>query len=165
MNIVKNKEKYTADLSGSMTDICFLLIIFFLVAAVFINEEGLALLLPSQNSEPQKKLEDKIIQMKIRPDMQIEVDSVLVGISELVATMRAKPSMREDSLSAMVNPPTVLLEIDEGISYEYAMKVLSIVERTGVKDFTVSSTGSDTFLIPINFSSIKGYMRPKKKTE
>lgn len=162
MKIVKEKPSSSSDLSGSMTDICFLLIIFFLVAAVFINDEGFALFLPSKTSEPQKKTEEKLVNMKLLQEDTIRVNKKQYPIEQLssVITSLIQVKSRENNVI-----PIGILEINDDISYKRAMDVISIIERAGIKNFTISSSGIDSFLIPINFSSDKGYVQTNLNTK
>ena len=152
MKIVKERPKSLGDLSGSMTDICFLLIIFFLVAAVFINDEGFILFLPNEDSEPQKKLEDKVIQIKqvkFLEEESIIIDNKEYPFAQLKSVIY--PLVKEKILITGT-PPIVILQIEDDISYSKAMEAISIIEQSGVEDFTLTSQGIDTLLIPINFS-------------
>ena len=149
MKIVKERPKSLGDLSGSMTDICFLLIIFFLVAAVFINDEGFILFLPNEDSKPQKKLEDKVIQVKFLEEESIIIDNKEYPFAQLKSVIY--PLVKEKILITGT-PPTVILQIEDDISYSKAMEAISIIEQSEVEDFTLTSQGIDTLLIPINFS-------------
>ena len=53
------------NISGSMTDISFLLIIFFLVAAIFIADHGLILRLPDNESTAMELYPDEVIVIRI----------------------------------------------------------------------------------------------------
>ncbi len=152
MKIVKEGRKSLGDLSGSMTDICFLLIIFFLVAAVFINDEGLVLFLPNEDFEPQKKLEDKVLQ--IRQIRLLSEESIIVDTKEypFEEFKEIITPLIQEKIQEIGTPPTVILQIGDDISYSKAMEALSVIEQAGVEDFTITSQGIETFLIPINFS-------------
>jgi biopolymer transport protein ExbD len=72
MNI-KKKEIASEIFTGSMADISFLLIIYFMITSAFSATRGLDFALPEETDTPEIKQEDSI-EVRVRPGGAIEVD-------------------------------------------------------------------------------------------
>ncbi|TXD82906.1 biopolymer transporter ExbD [Subsaximicrobium wynnwilliamsii] len=87
---MKNSRRYSVEVNaGSMTDIAFLLLIFFLVTAVIPKDKGISRTLPSDcppgvhcNADIAQR---NLLQIYINSEDQLMVDNQLVFIAELKA--------------------------------------------------------------------------------
>ena len=69
--------------AGSMADIAFLLLIFFLVTATISSDEGINRKLPTENSSKTTLHERNVLRIMINNDDQIMVDKNVIKIEEL----------------------------------------------------------------------------------
>ena len=122
-------EATEAQLSSAMSDISFLLIIFFLVVAVFVADEGLFLVLPDRKDTPLQLEPDKVVQVKIVSEGRYEVDGVPAGRDSLASTLTTAYG-RADRL-------VTVIETARGVIYQ---EVVSVIE-------TARLSGGDTFSI------------------
>jgi biopolymer transport protein ExbD len=67
--------------AASMSDIAFLLLVFFIVTTIFALEEGIPLILPARSSEVVKVREKNILEIKAYPDGSVVIDGDNVGIA------------------------------------------------------------------------------------
>ncbi|MBI39837.1 MAG: biopolymer transporter ExbD [Leptospiraceae bacterium] len=70
-----NVEEISA---ASMSDLAFLLLVFFMVASVFYVKEGILANLPKKDSSPQMVERDKVVTVKIVGD-SVEMDNTSFG--------------------------------------------------------------------------------------
>jgi biopolymer transport protein ExbD len=69
--------------NSSLSDIAFLLLIFFMVSTVFAIEEGLLLQLPSQEGVVKKIARKNIMRISAYPDGAITIDDEPVSLGEI----------------------------------------------------------------------------------
>ena len=113
-----------------MTDISFLLIIFFLVTAVFMSSQGIALKLPEKNIQPKRLTAEEIILVELYNDGIIRVNGINTESKESLHELIA---IRADSL---VEPVLILHAYDE-VSYDEVVSILDISKSCGVSLFSV----------------------------
>jgi biopolymer transport protein ExbD len=116
------------NIAGSMTDISFLLIIFFLVSAMFIADNGLILRLPDKQSRPMELYPDQVIIIRIEKD-EILVNSAAVEHSMLEKELERKLSFRNDLV--------VIIEVSGDVPYEKVMSVLETAKKAGGNTFSI----------------------------
>lgn len=68
---------------ASMSDIAFLLIVFFMIAAVFASEAGLVINLPAKDAKPIKVSDQALIEIEIRQDNRLWLDGKPINKKEL----------------------------------------------------------------------------------
>jgi biopolymer transport protein ExbD len=69
--------------NSSLSDIAFLLLIFFMVSTVFAIEEGLLLQLPSQEGVVKKIARKNIMRISAYPDGNVAIDDQFVSIEQI----------------------------------------------------------------------------------
>jgi biopolymer transport protein ExbD len=69
--------------AGAMSDIAFLLLIFFLVTTIFALEQGIPLMLPGKTSKNVKIKRDNILIVQAHANGSIVVDKEVVGLQRL----------------------------------------------------------------------------------
>ena len=76
--------------TASMSDIAFLLLIFFLVSTIFNQEQGLPILLPGTASDTQTVSTKNILSIDIRENNLVHLDDVQFPISAIENEVRAR---------------------------------------------------------------------------
>jgi biopolymer transport protein ExbD len=76
--------------TASMSDIAFLLLIFFLVSTIFNQEQGLPMLLPGQASETATVSTKNILDIEIRQNNLVYLDEVQFRIPQLENEIRTR---------------------------------------------------------------------------
>lgn len=126
MAIKRNTKVSTEFSASSMSDLVFLLLIFFLITSTLINNNALDLLLPkSTNQQPDKPPTD--VSLKYIDDENIEYyfGPNLVVFDELEALL-------QDDLKD--NPdPVFSISADERIQVGKVVSVMNIAKRNGYK--------------------------------
>jgi len=119
------------EIAGSMTDISFLLIIFFIVAAVFFADKGLFLVLPKENEKPLQLKPDEVIEIKLGKNGLILIDGKKVGLDNLEKVVKQR---------LLVKPGlVVVLEAAGGVKYQRVLSVIEDAKKGGAKDFSIIS--------------------------
>ncbi len=122
MNL-RSRNKVSADFSmSSMTDIVFLLLIFFMLTSPAITPEALDLILPKAKG---KTTNASSLSVSITKDLQVYIDNDRVSQSALESTLKSKLTGVED--------PTIILRAEEGVPIEKAVNVMDIANRNRYK--------------------------------
>ncbi len=122
MNL-RSRNKVSADFSmSSMTDIVFLLLIFFMLTSPAITPEALDLILPKAKG---KTTTVSSLSVSITKDLQVYINNERVSQSALEATLKQKLAGEED--------PTIILRAEEGVPIEKAVNVMDIANRNRYK--------------------------------
>ncbi|RZS92021.1 ExbD/TolR family protein [Aquimarina brevivitae] len=122
MNL-RGRNKVSPEFSmSSMTDIVFLLLVFFLLTSPTITPEALDLILPKAKG---KSSSTQNISVSITNKLQYYIDEERVSQSSLESTLRAKLSGK--------NEPTIILRAEEGVPIEKAVSVMDIANRNKYK--------------------------------
>ena len=107
---------------SSMTDIVFLLLIFFMLTSTLVSPNALKLLLPQSSA---KTLEKQTLSVSITPDFQYYVGNQRVDVANLESILREKLANEAE--------PAVILHVDKSVPIEYAVKVMDVANRMKVK--------------------------------
>lgn len=122
MNL-RSRNKVSADFSmSSMTDIVFLLLIFFMLTSPMITPEALDLILPKAQG---KTTNVQTISVSITKDLQTYINDERVSTSALERTLKSRLAGEED--------PTIILRAEEGVPIEKAVQVMDIANRNKYK--------------------------------
>ena len=122
MNL-RGRNKVSPEFSmSSMTDIVFLLLVFFLLTSPQITPEALDLILPKAKG---KTTNVQNVSVSINKELQIYVDKERVTTSNLEQTLKSRLSGVED--------PTIILRAEEGVPIEEAVAVMDIANRNKYK--------------------------------
>ena len=117
----KNRNKVSPDFSmSSMTDIVFLLLIFFMLTASTPN--ALDLLLPKAKG---KSTNTQNVSISIKKNENYYVDNKQIDVEQIENTMRSLLKGKEN--------PTVLLRVEETVPIEKAVLVMDIANRNKFK--------------------------------
>ena len=117
----RNKVDPTFNMS-SMTDIVFLLLIFFMLTSTLVSPNALKLLLPSSKS---KTLEKQTISISITKEIQFYINENPVTENTI-----------EQELKLLINneqEPAIILHTDKSVAIEHVVKVMDIAYRNKYK--------------------------------
>ena len=119
---IKSTNKVSPEFSmSSMTDIVFLLLIFFMLTASN-NPKVLDLLLPKAQG---KSSTIQNVSVSIDKDAQYYVNNKLVDISQMETELK-------EAFSGMENP-TIVLRVEESVPIEKAVSVMDIANQNQYK--------------------------------
>ena len=107
---------------SSMTDIVFLLLIFFMLTSTLVSPNALKLLLPSSES---KTLAKQTVSISINTQKEYFVNNTKVPFSQLEATLLQAISGKQD--------PSIILHVEKSLPIEEAVKVMDIASRNRLK--------------------------------
>jgi biopolymer transport protein ExbD len=122
MNI-RGRNKVTPDFNmSSMTDIVFLLLIFFMLASTLVTTNAIDILLPKASGKTENK---KSVAVSITKDLRYYVDQKLVGESVLENELL--------SVLSNQNTPTIVLRAEKSVPVDNVVKVMDIANRNRFK--------------------------------
>ncbi|WP_046745192.1 ExbD/TolR family protein [Kordia zhangzhouensis] len=118
---LRGRNKVSPEFSmSSMTDIVFLLLVFFMLTSNSPN--ALDLLLPKAKG---KSTNTQNVAVSIKKNLEIYIDADRVRAGEVEAKLQAKLKGQEE--------PTVILRAEEGVPIEEAVNILDIANRNKYK--------------------------------
>jgi biopolymer transport protein ExbD len=131
---VKKKEVESEIFTGSMADISFLLIIYFMVTSVFSATRGLDFSLPEEsNQTPEIKQEDSI-DIQVTSTGGLQVDSKPLQLEQLLPYIAEKLSQNPDK--------PVILRTDPEATYGDMIRVFDELrqadEKMGIENMNIS---------------------------
>ena len=117
----RNKVSITFSMA-SMTDIVFLLLIFFMITSTLIAPNALKLLLPQSKHQTSAK---PITTVSITKNHEYYIETTRVSISELEARLQAKLQGETE--------PTISLHVDRSVPMEDVVIVMNIARDNRYK--------------------------------
>jgi len=122
MNI-RGRNKVSAEFNmSSMTDIVFLLLIFFMLTSTMVTTNALDLVLPKAKGKTDS---NKNISVSINKDLQFFIDKDQVQEADLESQLLSLLSGKEER--------AIILRAEEGVPIEKAVSVLDIANRNQIK--------------------------------
>lgn len=118
MAIKRSTKVETSFGSSAMTDMMFLLLIFFLVLTTLINTNALDILLPKSSNTVSEK---SSINMAITQDLKYFVNGEQFEFDELEVVLKNKVSE--------VKNPVIMLSIDKRVSVDEFAKIMDVARR------------------------------------
>jgi biopolymer transport protein ExbD len=120
---LRSRNKVSANFNmSSMTDIVFLLLIFFMLTSTLVSPNALKLLLPSSKA---KTLEKQTISISITKDIDFYINEQKVTDASI-----------EQELKLLINnevEPAIILHTDKTVAIEHVVKVMDIAYRNKYK--------------------------------
>lgn len=107
---------------SSMTDIVFLLLIFFMLASTLVTTNAIDILLPKASGKTENK---KSVAVSITKDLNYYIDQKLVGESVLELELK--------NVLANLDEPTIVLRAEKSVAVENVVKVMDIANRNKFK--------------------------------
>ena len=122
MNI-RGRNKVTPEFNmASMTDIVFLLLIFFMIASTLVTTNAIDIILPKASGKTENK---KSTAVSIKKDLTYYIDQKRVGESVLESQLI--------SIMATQETPTIVLRAEKSVPVENVVKVMDIANRNKFK--------------------------------
>ncbi|MEL1242571.1 ExbD/TolR family protein [Flavobacterium flavipallidum] len=122
MNL-RGRNKVTAEFNmSSMTDIVFLLLIFFMLTSTMVTTNALDLVLPKAKGKTDS---NKNIAVSINKKLEFFIDKKAVPENELESKLVALVANNENK--------AIILRAEEGVPIEKAVNVLDIANRNQIK--------------------------------
>ncbi|MEZ7884907.1 MAG: biopolymer transporter ExbD [Bacteroidales bacterium] len=127
---IKRRSKVEPSFSmSSMTDIVFLLLIFFLVTSTLVNPNALKLLLPKSTNQVSAKPEVSVSIKHLLPQntfsYHINGNPAPVAFSDIEPLIQNELKETED--------PTISLHVDKSVPMEQVVEVMNIAKRNQYK--------------------------------
>ena len=107
---------------SSMTDIVFLLLIFFMLASTLVSVNAIDILLPKASGKTENK---KSVAVSIKKDLSYYIDQKRVGESVLESQLK--------DLLANETAPTIVLRAEKSVPVDNVVKVMDIANRNKFK--------------------------------
>ena len=128
---IRGRNKVTPEFNmSSMTDIVFLLLIFFMIASTLVSAEAIDLLLPKSSS---KTTQVKNISVSVNKKHQYFVDMKMVPKSQLESTILT--AMQGSSTSS------ITIRSDQDVEMKHVVYIMDIANRNKIKStLAVKST-------------------------
>jgi len=120
---VRGRNKVSPDFNmSSMTDIVFLLLIFFMLTSTLVTVNALDILLPKAQGKTEN---NKSVAVSITKKLEFYVDRKKVSENELEQNLKSLLSSDEN--------PTIVLRAEEGVPIEKAVRIMDIANRNKFK--------------------------------
>ena len=120
---LRSRNKVNVSFSmASMTDIIFLLLIFFMITSTLVFPNALKILLPKSNSQTDA---NPVVRIEITENLEYYIDGERVGFDQIENKLRSK--------LVNVSDPTIALHADERIVLGEAVKIMNIANRNKYK--------------------------------
>lgn len=120
---LKTKNKVSPNFNmSSMTDIVFLLLIFFMLTSTLVSPNALKLLLPNSKA---KTLEKQTLSVSITEGIEYYIENRQVNIENLERELITLLSEKIE--------PGIVLHADKTVDIEHAVKVMDIAYRNNYK--------------------------------
>jgi biopolymer transport protein ExbD len=120
---LRGRNRVTPEFNmSSMTDIVFLLLIFFMLTSTMVTTNALDLVLPKAKGKTDS---NKNISVSINKDLEVYIEKDLVPEAELETKLTSLFAGKEDK--------ALVLRCEEGVPIEKAVNVLDIANRNQIK--------------------------------
>ena len=120
---LRSKNKVSAAFSmSSMTDIVFLLLIFFMLTSTLVTTNALDLVLPNSAAQTVKK---QRVSVSINENFEYFIDKEAVELRYIEAQLIDKLAGQDEQV--------VVLRVDKSVPVEYAVEVMDIAYRNKFK--------------------------------
>lgn len=120
---LRSKNKVSANFSmSSMTDIVFLLLIFFMLTSTLVSPNALKLLLPNSKA---RTLEKQTISVSITPEIEYYIEDQKFPFDQLENQLTQRLANEQE--------PAIVLHADKTVDIEFAVKVMDIAYRNKYK--------------------------------
>ena len=122
MNL-RGRNKITPEFNmSSMTDIVFLLLIFFMIASTLVTTNAIDILLPTASGKTENK---KSISVSIQKDLTFYIDQKEVELENLESELL--------KLLKNETAPALVLRAEKSVPVNYVVKVMDIANRNKFK--------------------------------
>lgn len=116
---LKSRNKISASFSmSSMTDIVFLLLIFFMLTSTFVTHSALDLILPKSTS---KTTENQATSIKINKNIEYSINEIIIDSLHLEKEIISIMKKSKDQ--------SILLQVDKSVDIHYVVNIMDIAYR------------------------------------
>ncbi len=129
IDVGRNENK--TEISGAMTDISFLLIIFFIVTAVFFADKGLFLILPKKGRKPVQLNPKDVVEVSIGRDALFLNGRKVVNMDYFRAVVKERLEINMNTV--------VVLNVLRGVKYQRVLSVIEEAKKGGASEFSIIS--------------------------
>lgn len=127
---LKTRNKVSAAFNmSSMTDIVFLLLIFFMITSTLISPNALDLVLPKSSGQ---SAETPTTSVSITSDLTYAVEKDIVDFNNLEQILQQKLAGKDK--------PTISLHADKDVSIENVVKVMNIAKKNRYRVILATSS-------------------------
>jgi len=120
---LRSKNKVSANFSmSSMTDIVFLLLIFFMLTSTLVSPNALKLLLPNSKA---RTLEKQTLSVSITPEIQFYIEDRQIPLENLEQELKLELAGQQE--------PAIVLHADKTVAIEHAVQIMDIAYRNKYK--------------------------------
>ena len=120
---IRGRNKVTPEFNmSSMTDIVFLLLIFFMLASTLVTTSAIDILLPKASGKTENK---KSVAVSIKKDLTYYIDQKRVGESVLENQLL--------QILSSQSQPTIVLRAEQSVPVQHVVKVMDIANRNKFK--------------------------------
>ena len=120
---IKGRNKVTPEFNmSSMTDIVFLLLIFFMLASTLVTTSAIDILLPKASGKTENK---KSVAVSIKKDLTYYIDQKRVGESVLENQLL--------QILSTQSQPTIILRAEQSVPVQHVVNVMDIANRNKFK--------------------------------
>ena len=127
---LRSRNKVSANFNmSSMTDIVFLLLVFFMLTSTLVSPNALKLLLPNSKA---KTLEKQTISVSITKEIDFYINGENVDVNNLESNIISKMNNEND--------PAIILHADKTVDIEHIVKVMDIAYRNKYKIVLATSS-------------------------
>ena len=130
MKIKAHREALTTFNAISLTDIIFLLLVFFLLSSTFVLQPGVKVQLPTTTTTDISS--EKSVVVSVTKEGAIYLNDNLVNRIELGAQLR--------QMMLNVGNPILVLRADKAVTIETLVEVMDIAKTAGGERFVIATT-------------------------
>ena len=125
MNL-RSRSKVSAEVNmSSMTDLVFLLLIFFILASTLVTSSALDIILPKSGAQTVKK---KNITLTVNEDLEFDLNGTIIGYDQVEFRLKAAASKL-----AADEEPVIVLRADQSIPTGETVRILDIGYRNNMR--------------------------------
>jgi biopolymer transport protein ExbD len=132
---LKKKKELEEVSAASMSDIAFLLLVFFMVTAVFFVKEGLNISLPKKNSEPVPFLRKNVYEILVTQDA-FKMRNPAFGIKEYKDLKEFRNELNKLEIPDLSNKLALIVTTGD-TKYGKMLDALSAVQLRGFEKISV----------------------------
>ena len=120
---LKSRNKVSPNFNmSSMTDIVFLLLIFFMLTSTLVSPNALKLLLPNSKA---RTLEKQTLSVSITPEIQFYIEDRQIPLENIEQELKLKLAGQKE--------PAIVLHADKTVAIEHAVQIMDIAYRNKYK--------------------------------
>jgi biopolymer transport protein ExbD len=132
---LKKKQELEEISAASMSDIAFLLLVFFMVTAVFFVKEGLNIALPRKNSESQPFLRKNVYEILVTQD-RFKMRNASFGTKEFASLEEFRTELKSLEIPDLPNKLALIVTTGD-TKYGKMLDALSAVQMRGFEKISV----------------------------